>query len=365
MSFPSAKEWRFVVCDLDGVVLTLLDSLAEQRTVTYTLNAPAVATGRVPSDNPQVNLIVGSGSLAGDPLVSYSDRIVFGFRREGGAPSSISAGPWKIRFAGILMQIEDVAGSDDATSAYTAYDPWQYMLSRPCRAGDGSLPGPEGLIFDGGLTTADQIAVNLIANTDVADGHTYIDALTGHIETIPFTGQIIIQQGTSVGDALTQLCNTGLLDIWMEPIYDPTVLPIFLTRLNIYAQQGAIRHDAVMSWDSPGKSLVGISRLLDGAQLANKIQFYNGPGGPPVTLQTNGGSVLKYGEYWAQQFFPAQVAAQAVEDIAAAQLSLRQIGKRTLTINPAPERAPDPFTGYFLGDLVPVYATKRFRQALS
>ena len=142
------------------------------------------------------------------------------------------------------------------------------------------------------------------------------------------------------------------------------MIPLFLTKLNIYAQQGATRNDAVMSWDSPGKSLVGISRLLDGVQMANKVQFYNGQGGPAVALQSDVDSIAKYGEWWAQQFFPQQVAAQAVVDIAQSQLSLRKIGKRTLTINPAPERAPDPFTSYFLGDLVPVYATKRLRQTL-
>ena len=362
-SFPSGKLWRFVVTDLDGITLTWLDALAEQRNVTLTLDAAAVATGRVPSDNPQVNAIVGTGSLAGDPLVSYSDRLLFGFRREGGAPSSINPGPWVCRFAGFLLQLEDDATSDDATSLYTAYDPWQYMLSRPCRDGDGNLPGPDGLVFDGGSTTLDQVAINLIDNTDIADGSTYIDT-AGHIETIPFTDTFVIQQGTSVGDALTQLCNTGLLDIWLEPVYDPTVIPLFLTKLNIYAQQGATRNDAVMSWDSPGKSLVGISRLLDGVQMANKVQFYNGQGGPAVALQSDVDSIAKYGEWWAQQFFPQQVAAQAVVDIAQSQLSLRKIGKRTLTINPAPERAPDPFTSYFLGDLVPVYATKRLRQTL-
>ena len=361
--FPNPKAWRFVITDLDGTTLTWLDALAEQRNVTFTLDAAAVATGSVPSDNPQINAIVGTGSLAGDPLFSYSDRLLFGFRRDGNPASSINPGPWTCRFAGILMQLEDAAGSDDARSTYTAYDPWQYMLSRPCRDGDGNLPDANGLNFSGSETTLDQIAVNLIDATDIADGFTFIDT-TGHIESIPFTGIFQIAQGTSVGDALTQLCNTGLMDIWLEPVYDPTVVPPFLTKLNIYAQQGSTMNDAVMSWDSPGKSLVGISRLLDGVQLANQIQFYNGQGGPAVTLQSSASSILKYGEYWAQQFFPAQVAPQAVEDVAAEQVSLREIGRRTLTVNPAPERAPDPFTSYFLGDLVPAYATKRLRQTL-
>ncbi len=362
---PFGHLWRFVVADLSCTTLTLLDSLAEQRRVVYTLNAPAQAQGTVPSDNPQVNLIVGAGSLEGDPLVSYSDRILFGFRREGGAGGSMNK-PWVIRFAGLLMQLEDAAGSDDARSAYTAYDPWQYLLSRPIRANalPYALPGPNGFTFSGADTTLDQIAYNFIANTIAADGFVFTDIDTGHIETIPFTGEINFQQATSVGDALTQLCNTGLMDIWFSPVYDPFNEPGIIARLNIYAQQGAPRYDSPMSWDSPPKSLVGISRLLDGTQLANKIQFYNGPAGPPVTVQSSADSAAKYGEYWAQMFFPAQIEREAVEDVAAMQLLLRQIGRRTLQINPAPERAPDPFGDYFLGDLLPVYATRRLRQTL-
>lgn len=364
MAFSSGKLWRFVVTDLNGTVITWLDPLAEQRNVTFTLDAPAVATGHVPSDQFQINALVGSGSLGGDPVVSYSDRILYGFRREGGAPSSVNPGPWVIRFAGILTQLDDSAGSDDATSAYTAYDPWQYMMSRPIRAANLSLPPQTGLTYSGSVTTLDQIAVNLLDRTNTQDGFIYIDTSTGNIDSIPFTDTINFAQGTSVGDALTQMCNTGLMDVWMEPLFDTGVAPPFLARLNIYASQGSVQNDAVMSWDSPGKSLVGIDRLLDGAQLANTVQFYNGQAGPSVAAQTDAISEAKYGSYWAQQSFPQQIETQAVVAIAQNQLMLRKIGRRTLQINPAPERAPDPFTSYFLGDLLPVYATKRLRQTL-
>ena len=351
--------------DLSCGTLTLLDRLAESRQVTYTLNAPAVATGQVPSDNPQVNLLVGSLPLAGDPLMSYGDRILYGFRRE--APGG-SIPPWVPRFAGILMQLEDAATTDPATSGYTAYDPWQLLMSRPIRNGDLELPGTDGLSYN--ATPGSTIAYDLITNTIAADGSVYVNIDGGTIET---TGDVTInfQQGTSVGDALTQLCNTGTMDVWFSPVYDPVGQPGIIADLNIYVQQGATRDDAIFGWDSPPKSLVGISRLLDGAQIANKIQFYNGQGGPKVDdgasgfpTATSTGSVAKYGEYWAQQFFPAQIDAAAVRAMADQQLLLRQMGRRTLTVNPAPERSPEPFLGYFLGDMTPVYATDRLRQTL-
>lgn len=352
--FRIGHQWRFVVTELDMTTLTFLDRLAENRTVVYTLNAPAVATGNVPSDNPQVNILAGDG----DPYVSYSNRLLFGFRREGGTP------PWVCRFAGILMQLEDAASTDVPSSLYIAYDPWQYLLSRPVRTETYALPGPGGLTFDSADWTLDQIAQALIDRTVVTDGSVYTDIIGGTIESIGFTGKITFQQGTSVGDALTQICNLGLCDIWFSPLYDPVGNPGIIALLNVFIQQGATRNNAIFAWDAPSKSLIGISRLLDGAQLANEIQFYNGQGGPPVTLQTGATSIAKYGKYWAQQFFPAQVATVAVESMAAQQLLLRQLGRRTVAINPAPERSPDPFTEYFLGDLCPIYATKRLRQTL-
>jgi hypothetical protein len=82
------------------------------------------------------------------------------------------------------------------------------------------------------------------------------------------------------------------------------------------------------------------------------------------TTQTDATSIATYGEYWAQQFFPAQTEPAAVEAIAAQQLALRKDYKQTLTINPVPERAPEPFIDYGLGDRVPVWASNRLRQAV-
>lgn len=356
--FINGKLWRFVVADLACATITLLDHLASSRNVTYTLNAPAVASGNVPSDNPEVNIIEG-GSLTGDPFLSYSDRLLFGFRREG--PDGSNAGPWIIRFAGILMQLEDAAQSDDAVSTYTAYDPWQYLMSRPVRNPSLELPGTDGLSYN--ATPGSQIARDLIVNTIAADGSVFVDVDGGTLETTADL-DINFTQGSSVGDALTQLCNTGTMDIWFSPVYDPVSLPGIIANLNTYVQQGSEKDGAIMSWDSPSKSLVAISRLLDGSQLANNVQFYNGQGGPPVALQTDAASVAKYGSYWGQQFQPVEITSQAVIALAQMQLLLRQIGRRTLTVNPAPERSPEPFTEYFLGDLVPVYATNRLRQPI-
>ncbi len=360
--------WRFVVLDLKTFeTLSFLDRLASQRTATYTLNQAAVATGVVPSDNPEVN--IPWPSIDDDPFLAEGTRVLLGFRREGVAPDP----PWVIRFAGIIMQMEDTAASDDSFSSYTAYDPWQYLLSRPVCNADGSLPGPDGISFT--ATHADVIAQELLANTIFNQGPVGVDAgainggtgfYDGTIETC-IAIDINFAQGTTVGQAWQQLCDLDVCDIVLAPIYDPKNRPGYLCQFNIYTEVGSILDDQIFAWDMPSRSLVGISRLVEGGtQRANKVKYFSGQGGSAtggqtIPVQTDAGSVARFGEYWRQQFFPGQNVAAAVQQLAQAQLQLSAAGKVTVAISPAPQRSPIPFEDFFLGDRVPVYASDRFR----
>jgi hypothetical protein len=94
------------------------------------------------------------------------------------------------------------------------------------------------------------------------------------------------------------------------------------------------------------------------------VQFYNGQGGDPVTPSEDTTSQARYGVYSAQQFFPAQTAPVAVEAYSDRYLAFTYQGRRTVTISPNPLLSPKPFLDYGLGDRVPVYATRRLRQAI-
>ncbi len=193
-------------------------------------------------------------------------------------------------------------------------------------------------------------------------GGVYINVDDGVWEA---TDQIDInfQQGNSVGSALQQLCQTGTMDIIMEPVYDPIGMPGICVIMNVYVQAGATQDDAIFSWDV-GRNVVGISSLLDGDLMANTVQFFNGQGGPPVTPATDADSETRYW-YWAtQQFFPQQTRAVAVEAMAEFQLSLRQQGKRTIRLTPNSLLSPIPLLEYGLGDLIQAKATSRLRQPI-
>lgn len=377
VALPDSPYWRFVITTLDTEVLTFLDKLATDRTATFILNGPAVATGAVPSDDPEINI----EHTDGEPFLAEGVRCLYGFRNE--IQSADSDGnlirAWIVRYGGIIMQLQDVAQQDNAMTHYTALDPWQLLYSRPLvtyeNSSDGNIAGEDGLSFTD--TRIDVIIGTLLRNAILFSGDCYIDAGEDYGGTAFYSGEIEVldqidinfQQGTSLGEAWDILTNRDDVDIMLTPIYDPENRPGYLCELNVYAQAGAEVDEAIFAWDKPSRSLVGVDRLRDGTQRANVIKMYAGQGGTAVNgqnvpVQEDLTSIATYGEYWAQQFFPGVNVADAVEALAYAQLQLRKNGKDTVTISPAPERSPLPWQEYFLGDRVPVYASDRLRKEI-
>jgi hypothetical protein len=352
--FFESQPWRFVVTNLDGETMTFLDKLCSNREINRTLNAPMRINGSVPSDSPEVNIVTGDGS----PWLSEGDRLLYCFRREGLEPGSHEVS-WVVRASGTILTVEDRGGPDAPVTDFEANDPWQVLYARPLRDEFG-LPPADGFHFN---APGNEIAFQLLAMSELHDGPTRIDLLTGTVETTA-TVEIDFQQGMSVGEAFDALTATGTMDIVLEPIYDPIDKPGILCQINIYDHAGVDRHNAIFAWDKPSRSLVDLNRNRDGQQRANKLQYYIGQGGPPVPLVTDAASVAKYGRYWDQQFFPGQEKAMAVEAFAEKQRSLRSDGLVTYTMSPAPERSPIPFVDYDIGDRVPIYGSRRLREAV-
>lgn len=342
--------WRYVVTKLDLVILTFLDRVATQRALSFTLNAPAQASGSVPSEEPQVNI-----SVAGHPYLDEGRRCLLGFRRE--------EGRWKIRFAGLILQVEDSvdeAGNPIGRTNFTAYDPWQLMYYRPVLKEDGTFPGPDGVTFT--ATAANEIATALLDRSFAAHGETYI--ATGTIVPCDTVGSFTFQQGSSVGEAWRQLAEAGYLDIILRPIYDPSGHPGKLCEIDISPQAGKHRRKAIFSWDRASRSLAGISRLKDGTQRANRLQAYAGQGGPGVTVVSDFASVAEFGDYWGQEFVPGS-RVDVVEALAEERLIIRKDGVTTISVKPLSEPSPRPFIDYALGDQCPVYASASLREPLS
>lgn len=355
-----APPWRFAVTTLATETLTFLDRIAYKKQVVFTLNKATSMSGTVDSDNPEIFI----PHTDGDAFLSEGNRLLYCFRREGAQPT-----PWRIRAAGIILQINDIVEQDQPKSAFVAYDPWQYLYSRPCVKSDGSLPDESGLIFSG--QRGDEIAHAIIKRTIDAHGSVFTDigadgGTAFYGGTLHSTPQLDIQfvQGTTVGEALTQLAETAGIDIFFSPIYDPLNRPGYIAELNIYNQQGSIKRSAVMGWDKPGRNITTLDRMEDGTQRANVAQYFR-TNSIPVGAVQDVVSETKFGQYWSTQSFPSDFPASYVEALAAEAVLVRKSHPTTVRVTPAPEMAPVPFAEYFIGDQLPVIASKRFRKPLS
>lgn len=310
-----SPPWRFVVAYLDpanyanppgasnrgGATIALLDRIATGRSLTYELDTPAQAQGVVDSDNPIVYLPTdASGGYDGQPGLAEGNRILYGFRREGGYDAAGNYAPWVIRFSGLIMQIEDDPAEDQPKSTFTAFDPWMLLYNRPVVNADGTLPGPNGIsstkvgtgTYDFPSNNAGDILLTLLKRTIHYHGPVWIDAGAMYGGTTHYGSSgaslgstdpidIVFQPGTSVGEAWKQICDTSVVDLALRPIYDPVNRPGYLAELAIHTILGQNRDSAVMAWDLPPRSLLTIDRVEDGTQRVNIAQFLT-QGGYPV-----------------------------------------------------------------------------------
>lgn len=366
--FYTAPNWRFVVSDLDSVSVTFLDRIASSRRIEYDLNTPTTIEGVVPSAEPEINIL----HTDGDPFLSEGNRLLYAFRREGDVGQ-----PWVVRAAGIILDVDDRGDPDVSRSTFTAKDPWGLLYSRQVVDEDGELPGEPGLKFF--ATPVGDIALQLLKNTIDNAGTVHLDAGTAWSGTLNYDGFIAdtepidyeIQRGKTVGEAWEDLCATGFLDIEITPIYDIDDRPGYVGELNIYSQppdvgqpRGIERPQAIFAWAKPPRTLAGIGRRISGDQRANWIQFYTRFGRLPAGLLTDPDSITKYGRYEYVQFFPDQVDADRVGDWATSQLNLRKRGIRSVSPLPSQQQPPFLWEEFFVGDLVPVYASNKLRESI-
>lgn len=364
--FYESPPWRVLILDLDSVVVTWLDKALISASTTYTRNAPTLAEGNVPSDHPKVN-IVYDGDGHDEPCLAEGIRTIVELRREGPYGHSSLDDPWVVRNTGIILGVEDrVDAGGNPVTTYRAADPWKYLYKRSViRNEDGDLPTYEGLRYTG--QSADDILIEQLEWQEGWDGPMFLDFgqtglnYGGTLETTPVIDEITFQRGSSVGEMFDALVKTGTVDLPIAPIYDPVNRPGLIGELSILERHGVNRTGSVFAWDRFPNTLSDLSRVQDGNERANVVQFYTGQGGPAVEPIFDGPSYSKYGAYILQQMWAWQTSPETVELLADRILDLQRAGRFTFSMTPVPENAPVPLQEYVAGDAVPVYASDSFR----
>ena len=362
MGLTHSKKWRYILTDMDTVPIVDLEKHARSRSIEYALNQKVTISGVVNSDSPLIN----GTHTDGFPLLTEGNRLLYAFRRDyDGDP--VANDPWTCRAAGIVLELTDNGGENDAQTSFVALDPWQYLYSLPLVNPDHPFDGTYDVTY--AATPLNDIVVNLLTNigfyTTNLGGAAGIDLTGGTIETLPAM-TMTFQRETSIGECLDQCCAAGC-DIVLTPVYDPIGSPGILCALNIYASAGAEKN-IVFGWDKGPRSLVNDNRDIDGTVRQNNIRFHlqaQTDNSEVTVTVTNAASVARFGDYWGTQYFPAAEQTDTIQGYADSVFAEVSEDKRVVSLGPMPERSPEPFVDYYLGDTVKVEASKRLRATQS
>lgn len=388
---PAGIPARLVVTDLLGQTTTWLQKSLLAATYTPSLNQPMLITADVRSGDQAVNMVFPPD---GFPLVAQSNRLIYALLEE-------SPGTFTCRGAGIIMSPQDQGDTDTSTTHLTAYDGWQWFLGQPCFVDAVGTPIPPGGVPY--YATGDDIAMTLIGNTlqslialgftgpgygGLVPGFGLVDIpasyggaassglWAGTQETTPFLDWLV-QQGTTLGDALTQLASAGndttgtslCIDIIFEPIYDPRNRPGYINQVSIYHLAGSEKPAAPMGWGCFNRTATTADREHDGTpgSFINVANFFAGQGGTPIpfdpTVNEAPDSIATYYPSMSTQFFPSALTEQQVTPLAVQAITLYKQGKRTFLVDVDPLRGALPGRDYNIGDRVPVLSTDAQRIA--
>jgi hypothetical protein len=347
-------EWRIVVTDLAGTAIVSVEGIASNKQVVFRLNRPAQLSFVVPSDDPRVNTL----HTDGEPFISCSNRIVKGYRLE--------AGVWTLRFAGPIMQVEDNGDAETVSTSVTAFDPQQLLYSRLTRR-TASSQATAGAID---TATYSAVAGNTIAKEQVDQTITSAGACfiqtTGTFATT--TAQsLTFEEGTTVGAALETLTETNTMDVIFDPV--DGVSGIYAT-MSVAAARGSAKPAAVFGYGTANYAVQSIRRLLNGSELSNDARVAGGRPSTgatwPTGRATDAASSTKYRTYESWRAVDPDITNTTfLGTLATAELALRKQPREYLSITPFAEKAPQPFTEYFVGDTIQIWTGSNLRQAVA
>jgi hypothetical protein len=334
----ATAQWRFVLCDLNGVPISILSSIATERRLQFPLDRPAVLNFTVPSESPHVNIL----HTDGDPYLSCGNRTIKAYRKE------YDETTWTLRFAGIVWNLQDNADGNTCKTQVTAYDPMQLLTKRVVRAADGTFATDVTFVGQQGQV----LAKALVDRTIAYAGACAISTALGTFTTAPTQSAIYTQQ--YVATALIDLCNTGSLDVWFDPL-DRT--DGILAAMSAGPIRGATLANVIMSYAAPGHTAFAFDRSVSMDNFANSIFLYGGSTSGHLANVSDSTSQTTFHTYEDVSVLTDVSDSTLIDALANEQLAFRKDPRDLITMLPTPEKAPLPWRDYFLGDVIQVYAS--------
>jgi hypothetical protein len=379
---------RVVLCDLDGVPISVLTQLAHQLSSQIRLNRPAQLTFQVPSDDPMVNLAhtdtyidPSTGATVQYPYLSEGNRVIKIYRRDNaaaaGAPATGSdpysgTPPWTLFNVYIVWHLDDEGDEDTATTTVTCVDGWQVLMHRAVIDNPATYGST---VFMSGRV--DDVIKAMVDNTNSLVGQ------TGIVTTGTFSAPTSVSaqyDEAFIGIAIAQFADMGICDIVLTPQNSITGDHWVLS---VLGAAGDYKPNAVFAWDMANRSVQKISRTGDMETVANDGYMFGGSS-TPTTVGMTIVNIFGLSAHWADsgsqtryRFLQDQPVHNEILDaglltrLANEEGALRAAPRQLIKIVPNPDKAPiykgpGNHTGDFsLGDTVQVYATKRLRKAIN
>lgn len=355
-TFQIAPDYRFVLCDPLGAYLSVISRISLTKRLRFRRNQFETVTFTVPADDPQVRIL----HTDGEAFLSCSNRVLKVYRKE--------SGRWTIRFTGPVEQVEQDGDANGLYAHVTAFGPGRILHQRLVRNAAGGVVNTTGNPISFTSVAGNTVAKTLVdrANTVAATGITTDPGLGAAFETTTVQTKEF-EEGTMVGEAHEELTDTDTMDIWYQPLDRQDGI---LAAMHVETEQGENKPNAVFAYGMGNHSISEFRRLRDGSQIANNVYAYSDR---PARGQTWGqsktavdsASQTKYRLRESLRFYSDKYTAETLQALANFEKSLRRNPRETVSIVPAIERAPTPFTDYFIGDFIQVYADELLLQSMA
>lgn len=341
-------RWKFELADLSGRRLADITAIARNRALAYRLNGVSRLSFEVPADDPKIRNVHTDGYR----YLEEGVRLVKGRRYELNPTTGVFG--YKLRYLGLVWQVQDTGTENDAGCAVTCAD-LLVRLGKRYTAKRREFTATQGTTI--GKTLVDE--ANVIAPTGI---------VTGTVEASPTRS--VVYQWRQLLDAIGELSTSfDGFDLDLVPNDDPATLSSSnLATLNFLGRKGTVRPNAAFVWGAAGHNVNRVERLVNMDKLANVVTLLgatNTGGDQILSSRVDAASVAALGRYEDLEAFTEISTPTYLDALASDLIALSASRRELVQFVPAPGRSPLPFDNFDLGDTVPITIGDRLRGGLA
>lgn len=349
MSAPAHPPtfWRFVLCTLDGVPISMLDGIASNIEVEYRLNRPAMLSFQVPSEDPLVSILHTDGF----PYLACGVRVVKAFRKVSSGEFE-TPGNWQIQYVGRVWQIGDSGDGDTSRSSVTCFDPLKMLEHRLVRDENGAAN--KQVKFYG--VPGSGIIIRMIERTHTFKGPTGIEDPSSNLDNWQTTTeQTNAYDQAYILPSLISICDTGTVDL--KCTYLNTESGDHL-RVVSRSRLGEDKPGVIFGYAAPPRTAKQFDRTQNMDQFANDVTLWGKSVLGHRVHAENLASQALYGTFESAEVIADVETKELLQMLADEQVALRSSPQDLVTVIPAPEISAVPIDDYWLGDTVTINASK-------